>query len=109
MKINQLVKEAHETAKSKGWWDEDSSFGELIALCHTELSEALEEDRKGCMKTNIYYDEEGKPCGTPIELADTVIRIADMCGWYGIDLERAIEVKMEYNTTRSYKHGGKKY
>lgn len=49
-----------------------------------------------------------KPEGIPSELADAVIRIFDMCGYYGIDLEKAIDEKMAYNKTRSYKHGGKK-
>ena len=42
------------------------------------------------------------------EIADTVIRIFDMCEGFGIDLERHIELKLEYNRTRPYKHG-KKY
>ncbi len=43
----------------------------------------------------------------PFELADIVIRVFDMCGHYGIDLESAIREKMEYNKKRPYKHGGK--
>ena len=31
-----------DNAKQHGWWDEDRTFGEVIALCHSELSEALE-------------------------------------------------------------------
>jgi len=49
-----------------------------------------------------------KPEGIPSELADIVIRVFDICGYYGIDLEAAIEEKMEYNESRPYKHGGKK-
>ena len=51
--------------------------------------------------------EYGKPEGIPIELADAIIRICDTCGQYGIDLDRAIRLKMEYNKTRPYKHGKK--
>lgn len=111
--INKLVKEVHINAKEHGWWEKERSFGELIALCHSELSEALEEHRKG-MEPNetylsVYADniDLSKPEGIPSELADTVIRIMDMCGYYGIDLEAAIKEKMEYNRTRPYKHGGK--
>lgn len=48
-----------------------------------------------------------KPEGVAVELADAVIRIADLCGFMGIDLEAAIVEKMAYNETRPYKHGKK--
>lgn len=104
MNINQLVRESYATASEKGWWDEERPFAENIALMHSELSEALEDfrDRRGM--NQIYYEED-KPCGISIEFADTIIRIADVCGYYGIDLEAALKMKMEYNKTRPYKHG----
>lgn len=48
-----------------------------------------------------------KPCGIPIEAADIIIRVLDMCAAYGIDIEAAIAMKMEYNSTRPYMHGKK--
>lgn len=110
MTIAELVKQAHEAAKEKGWWDKEPSFGELIALCHSELSEVLEAYRNGLEISETYEFSEmylTKLEGIPIELADVIIRIADLCGHYGIDLEAAIETKMEYNKTRPYRHGNK--
>lgn len=123
MSIKELVKIAHGNAVDKGWWEEDRSFGEIIALMHSELSEALEDFRNGELPTTSWYekkvnselqvkavqmDTDWKPCGIPSELADVVIRIFDACGRYGIDLESAIREKMAYNATRPHRHGNKK-
>ena len=47
----------------------------------------------------------GKPDGFIVELADAVIRIADLCGQLGLDLTQALELKMNYNASRPFKHG----
>lgn len=117
MTITELVKKAHENAKKHGFWDEPPAFGTSIALIHSELSEALEEVRAGNPpvyykdpfgeKTDRRFGVEYKPEGYVTELADAVIRIADLCGFMGIDLENAIAEKMAYNATRPYKHGKK--
>ena len=106
MKINQLVKMAHDNSVKKGFWEDKREFGTSLALIHSEISEALEDERAGKGYNEVYFEGE-KPCGIPTELADAVIRIADLCGAYGIDLEKAIETKMVYNTTRPFKHGKK--
>ncbi|WP_096199498.1 MazG nucleotide pyrophosphohydrolase domain-containing protein [Bacillus sp. FJAT-45350] len=95
--INKLCEQAYKTAKSKGWHDEERETGTILALIHSEVSEALEADRKGEQEN---FAEE---------LADVCIRIFDLCGARGIDLELAISKKMERNKGRSYKHGGKAY
>lgn len=121
--INTLVQQAHENAVSKGWWAENRSFGEIISLMHSELSEALEDYRNGKQPTEVWYERKqangptycipraryatDRPCGIPSELADVVIRIFDYCGRAGIDLEKAITEKMTYNSTRPQRHGGK--
>lgn len=106
--ITHIMKEAHATAVSKGWWDEERNFAEQVALQHSELSEVLEEWRDGRNFTDVYYDEKGKPCGIPIEYADLLIRVFDTCQHYGVDLEAALQAKMAYNKTRPHKHGGKR-
>lgn len=93
--INQLVKEAHQTAIEKGWWEKDRNNYELIALMHSELSEAVEAYRKG---------DEGHVVE---ELADVLIRVFDLCAVRGYDLEKAVLTKMAFNKTRPYRHGGK--
>ncbi|MCV9947827.1 hypothetical protein [Paenibacillus sp. BT-177] len=118
--ISELVQAAHSNAMSKGWWDEERSFGEIIALIHSEVSEALEDYRNGRDITEVWYENKElktrlttpitpncKPCGIPSELADIVIRVFDAAGRYGIDLEGAITEKMAYNATRPQRHGGK--
>lgn len=106
--INEVAKQIHENAVDHGWWDEERGFPEIIALCHSELSEALEEYRNGRLPTEVYTGNNGKPEGIPIELADVIIRVLDYCGYAGIDIDAAISQKHEYNKTRPYRHGGKK-
>lgn len=111
--LKSLCREAHVIAVDKGWYNPVKSFGEMILMGHVELSEAVQEFRKPGMAANeVYYtasEEPGpeKPCGVPIELADAVIRIADLCEYYEIDIEDAIQQKMAYNRTRPRRHGNK--
>ena len=94
--INELIEKSHSIAKEKGWWDRDRNEAELIALMHSELSEALEAMRNGAKKKDVAE-----------ELADCCIRIFDYCGAKDIDLEKALLEKTEYNKTRAYMHGKK--
>ena len=135
MNLNEIAKEVHNNAVEHGWWEDERSFAEIIALCHSELSEALEEYRNG--RPMFYYNCEEdmenvlpcnpkdeieclnfgveeickyrnkKPEGIATELADCIIRILDYCGKENIDIEEIIRIKHEYNKTRPYKHGGK--
>ena len=185
MNLAELQREAHAIAKDHGWWDEERTFGDLIALVHSELSEALEAYRVCGIVDCPHEHTEG--AGVASELADVVIRVVDMVegcdigmhacvaeartkgaddiraleldsfgswiaelhgtvtfmyiaymrglygpsvteeAWdklermtamfigqvevmaahYGIDLDAAIEAKMEYNRGREYRHGGK--
>lgn len=101
--INEYVKEIHENAVAHGWWDSPRSFGEVIALCHSELSEALEADRAG--EDVVYIRANGKPDGVAVEMIDCVIRIFDWLGYAKIDVEEVLEMKHNFNKSRPYKHG----
>ena len=105
MSLNELAKEAHQISVEHGWWDKEPTFGELVALMHSELSEALEEYRN---KRPMRYYNCQKPEGVAVEMADCIIRILDWAGHEGVDLDAIIHEKMDYNRTRSYRHGGKK-
>ena len=111
MRLNELADVCHDASKSKGWWENDRHFAEQVANFHAEISEAWEEWRNGNKMEDVYFEEDengiAKPEGIPIELADLIIRILDTCGRYKIDIGSAIGLKLEYNTTRKYRHGGK--
>lgn len=106
--LNALAARARKTAVEHGF--ENASFGEEIALVHSELSEALEDFRESKPIDALGFELTSsgpKPVGIPSELADVLIRIFDMCGKYGIDIGGAVIAKMKYNDGRPFRHGGK--
>jgi NTP pyrophosphatase (non-canonical NTP hydrolase) len=118
MQISELVNASYKNAKGHGFWEDfkiiqdivdDIEYGEKcdmvnktlkinaictrLSLIHDEVSEAVE----GLRKDDIDNFKE--------ELADVVIRVADLSGGLGIDLEAEIKKKMEINKSRPWKHG----
>lgn len=111
--IRGLMERAWMTSEEHGFHKDTTTFGDRIALIHSELSEALEDYRalgEESFAHRVEYSVESdtfKPEGVGAELADAVIRIFDAAKHYGIDLEHIIELKMDYNDKRPFMHGGK--
>jgi hypothetical protein len=104
--INEWATKINKIAHEHGWYDDGPrNFGELLALMHSELSEALEEwrDNKGG-----FYIENGKPEGYIVEMIDCAIRILDTVKEMGFNVEEVMSAKVAYNEGRPYKHGGKR-
>lgn len=100
---NELAKEVQKINKANGWdmtvpcdWELTYKIPAILALIHSEVSEALEAFRKNDRKN---FDEE---------LADILIRVLDCAAGLDIDLDKAIREKLDYNKTRGYRHGGKR-
>ena len=104
--IDNLCKSAYATARNNGFHNNDDQpcrKGELIALMHSELSEALEAIREGEPPDN----KLPKFTSVETELADVLIRVFDYAGTFNLRLGEALVAKMEYNADRPHKHGGK--
>lgn len=122
--LNKLSETIHYNNGEAGFWDEPRETGTLLMLCVSELSEALEADRKGkhteqldllwakstTDEKHLYQEHFTEKIKDTFEdeIADTFIRLFDLCGAFDIDIESHILLKLGYNKTRPYKHN-KKY
>ena len=127
-----------KTADEAGWHEKERELPEIVALCHSELSEALEAWRDGMEVTDVLYeytDHDGSVTGTPgskyripepfiidfegnhvlgkpegvaSEFADTIIRILDYSGHAEIPTIQVMFQKMMFNRTRAYRHENKR-
>lgn len=116
--LNDLAELVHAKNVLAGWWSypatgglKDRNVGEMLALVHSEISEALEGHRKDLADDTLPHRKM-----FDVELADAIIRIMDIAGARGIPLGTIIFEKMQYNSTREdhkpenrLKEGGKAF
>lgn len=102
MVLNEIAHEIHSLCIHRGWYSDPKTgrrlktrnVGEMIALAHSELSEALEAWRKDLPDSHL-----NRP-GLEVELADTIIRILDLGAYLGLDVGGALVEKVHFNLTR---------
>lgn len=101
--LNNLSASIHQTNVEAGWWTNletgkplERNVGELLCLVHSEVSEALEAYRKDLNDDKLPHRK-----GFEVELVDALIRIFDIAGKFKLDLDGALEDKLEYNAKRS--------
>lgn len=100
--LTQLSKIVHK-ANAKWWQDIDTGVplsrnkGELLALIHSEVSEALEGERKSLMDDKLPQYRMA-----PVEIIDTIIRCLDyLAGFHpDVDVQEVFDAKMAFNATR---------
>jgi len=125
--LNNLATAAHAAAVENGFYTRERDLPELCMLIVTELAEAVESDRNERMGyenvkrinrlASLYAASDWTKAETvegfrhevrgsvAEEVADAFIRLFDLCGFYGIDIDAMVDAKMKYNATRPPKHG----
>lgn len=98
-------------SKEAGWHDNPREDGTMLALIHSEISEALEGVRKDINDDHLPHHKM-----VTVELADAIIRIMDYAGSRDLDISSAIIEKLKYNQQRQdhkrenrNQDGGKKF
>lgn len=105
--LNDLAASIRFTSASKGFEAPSTeNIHKKLLLAVSEICEAQEELRDGHDVAEVYYNGE-KPEGFPVEIADAIIRLLDICGSLNIDIASVIDKKIRYNMTRPEKHGRK--
>ncbi len=91
--LNDRMREVRALADAKGFGSDESRIWEMLALIHTEVSEATDAYKKG-----EPIDHVGE------ELIDAVIRIMHLLSALGLDPDELFDDKMKRNWARPYKY-----
>lgn len=105
--VKEFARQVHGNSVEHGWWQKDGTdnIPEKIALIHSEGSEWLE----------VIRHDDGPDDKLPefskgeLEAADIIIRTLDLAHALGYRIGEALLAKHQYNRTRPYRHGGKKF
>jgi len=92
--LNLKMREVRELADAKGFSADRARIWEMLALIHSEVSEATDAYKKGKP-----LDAVGE------ELIDALIRILHLLSTLGLDAEELYQRKMEKNWGRPYRYG----
>jgi len=92
--LNVKMREVREMADAKGFSSDPARIWEMLALIHTEISEATDAYKKGQP-----MDKIGE------ELIDAIIRILHVLSALDLDAEELFQHKMEINWSRPHKFG----
>jgi NTP pyrophosphatase (non-canonical NTP hydrolase) len=91
--LNAYMTQVRELVDAKGFSSDEEQIWQMLALIHTEISEAADAYKKGRS-----YNEVG------IELADAIIRILHLCSALDVDIEALYQAKMIRNWQRPYRY-----
>ncbi len=101
--LNDIAKRVREINLANGWnvteptdWQDQYKVPAILALIHSEVSEALEAFRHND-KANFAE-----------EMADVLIRVLDCCPGLKIDIDAEVQAKLQQNSERGHRHGGKR-
>lgn len=114
----ELAIKIYRINKNNGFWDKERNLGEMLMLVVSELGEAIEAHRKGRFANQNKFLKDFESAGMkPLlpnfgfkssfednikdtfedEICDTLIRLYDMCGGLGINLEGFELYKSDYH------------